>query len=178
MISSLSQPCPTLCDPMDCSPPGSSDHGLSQARMLEWAATSCSRGSSRPPDQDPYFVSGAGMKFSVNDLIWLQQQVYDVGAANTPISQMVKLKHRKGRPPPQGHTASQPLTQDSFSDCMALEPGFLCKTGPWVLPFAISGISPRFNLQQDVCLLWNFVSSLPKWVLLLVSWDFTKEHIR
>ena len=30
--------CPTLCDPMDCSPPGSSVHGISQARILEWVA--------------------------------------------------------------------------------------------------------------------------------------------
>ena len=30
------QPCPTLCDPMDCSPPGSSVHGVLQARILEW----------------------------------------------------------------------------------------------------------------------------------------------
>ena len=38
----------TLCDPMDCSLPVSSDHGISQARMLEWVATSFSRGSSWP----------------------------------------------------------------------------------------------------------------------------------
>ena len=31
--------CPTLCDPMDCSLPGSSIHGISQARILEWVAT-------------------------------------------------------------------------------------------------------------------------------------------
>ena len=36
----------TLCDPMDCSPPGSSVHGISQARTLEWVAISFSRGSS------------------------------------------------------------------------------------------------------------------------------------
>ena len=42
------QPCPTLCDPMGGSPPGSSVHGILQARMLVWAATSSSRGSSRP----------------------------------------------------------------------------------------------------------------------------------
>ena len=30
------QSCPTLCDPLDCSPPGSSIHGLFQARVLEW----------------------------------------------------------------------------------------------------------------------------------------------
>ena len=33
----------TLCDPMNCSPPGSSVHGLLQARTLEWAATVSSR---------------------------------------------------------------------------------------------------------------------------------------
>ena len=43
--------CPTLCDPMDCSPAGSSVHGISQARILEWAATSSLRGSSQPRDQ-------------------------------------------------------------------------------------------------------------------------------
>ena len=34
--------CLTLCDPMDCSPPGSSVHGISQARTLEWIAISFS----------------------------------------------------------------------------------------------------------------------------------------
>ena len=40
------QSCLTLCDPMDCSPPESSVHGISQARILEWVAISFSRGSS------------------------------------------------------------------------------------------------------------------------------------
>ena len=39
-----------LCDPVDCSPPGSSVHGILQARILEWVAISSSRGSSRPRD--------------------------------------------------------------------------------------------------------------------------------
>ena len=43
--------CPTLCDPMDCSPPGSSVHGILQARILEWVAISFSRGSSQPRDR-------------------------------------------------------------------------------------------------------------------------------
>ena len=42
---------PTLCDPMDCSPPGPPVHGISQARILEWVAISFSRGSSQPRDQ-------------------------------------------------------------------------------------------------------------------------------
>ena len=36
--SEVSQSCPTLSDPMDCSPPGSSVHGIFQARVLEWGA--------------------------------------------------------------------------------------------------------------------------------------------
>ena len=40
----LLQSCPTLCDPMDCSPSGSSVHGIFQARILEWVAMLSSRG--------------------------------------------------------------------------------------------------------------------------------------
>ena len=43
--------CLVFCDSMDCSPPGSSVHGMSQARILEWAALSYSRGSFRSRDQ-------------------------------------------------------------------------------------------------------------------------------
>ena len=42
--------CPTLCDPMDCSPPGASVHGILQVRMLEWVAIPFSRGSSQLSD--------------------------------------------------------------------------------------------------------------------------------
>ena len=45
------QSCPTLCHPMDYSPPGPSVHGISQIRILEWVAISSSRGSSQPRDQ-------------------------------------------------------------------------------------------------------------------------------
>ena len=45
----------TSCNNMDCSPPGSSVHGISQARILEWVAISFSRGSSRPRDQTHVF---------------------------------------------------------------------------------------------------------------------------
>ena len=47
----VSQSCPTLCNPMYCPPPGSSVHGISQARKLEWVAIPFSRGSSKPRDQ-------------------------------------------------------------------------------------------------------------------------------
>ena len=46
----VAQSYPTLCDPLDCSPPGSSVHDIFQARMLEWVAISFSRVSSQPRD--------------------------------------------------------------------------------------------------------------------------------
>ena len=41
MNAKLLQSCLTLCDPVDCSLPGSSDHGILQARILEWVAFPC-----------------------------------------------------------------------------------------------------------------------------------------
>ena len=49
--SEVAQSCRTLCNPMDCSPPGSSIHRIFQARVLEWGAISFSRGSSQSRDQ-------------------------------------------------------------------------------------------------------------------------------
>ena len=74
--SEVAQSCPTLCDPMDCSLPGSSIHGIFQARVLEWVAISFSRGSSQPRDQ--IWVSRtAGRRFTIwattedkNNFIW------------------------------------------------------------------------------------------------------------
>ena len=45
------QSCPTLWDPIGCSLPGSSVHGILQARILEWVAIPLSRGSSQPRDR-------------------------------------------------------------------------------------------------------------------------------
>ena len=44
-VCSVAKSCPTLCDTMDCSLPGSSVHGIFQARILEWVAISSSRAS-------------------------------------------------------------------------------------------------------------------------------------
>ena len=49
--SPVAKLCPTLCDPMDRSLPGSSVHGIFQAVVLEWMAISFSRGSSQPRDR-------------------------------------------------------------------------------------------------------------------------------
>ena len=42
----ITRSCPTLCNPKDCSPPGSSVHRILQAKILEWVAISFSKGSS------------------------------------------------------------------------------------------------------------------------------------
>ena len=74
---SITQSCLTLCDPMDCSPPGSSVHGILQARILEWVAITF-LGSSGPKDQtwvfclaDRFFIVWAtreAQKAHLNDL--------------------------------------------------------------------------------------------------------------
>ena len=53
--SEVAQSCPTFCDPMNCSLPGSSIHGIFQARILEWVTISFSRGSSWPRDWTQVF---------------------------------------------------------------------------------------------------------------------------
>ena len=53
--SEVAQSCLTLCDPMDCSPPGSSIHGILHARVLEWVAISFSR-------RKYYLILGTSLK--------------------------------------------------------------------------------------------------------------------
>ena len=69
--SEVTQSCPTLCDPMDCSLPGSSVHGIFQARVLEWGAIAFSNDQPRQhiKKQRHYFAnkgpSSQGYGFSV-----------------------------------------------------------------------------------------------------------------
>ena len=59
LLCLVAQSCPTLCDPFDCRPPGSSVRGIYQARILKWVAISSSRGSFRPSSRYPSPVSPA-----------------------------------------------------------------------------------------------------------------------
>ena len=65
-IESLSQ-VQLFCDTMDCSPPGSSVHGIFQARILEWAAISSSRESSHP-EIKPLSLALVGRFFTVEPM--------------------------------------------------------------------------------------------------------------
>ena len=75
-ISEVAQPCPTLCNPMDCSLPGSSIHGILQASVLEWIAMLSSRGSSPPRDQTfsmHFFFPGLSSR-GVGEDGWMDQR--------------------------------------------------------------------------------------------------------
>ena len=71
--------CPTLWDPMDYSLPGSSAHGISQARLLEWVATSFSRGSSQPSDWTRIScLAGSSLPLSHlgSESLFIQEPIY------------------------------------------------------------------------------------------------------
>ena len=81
--SEVAQSCPTLCDPMDCSLPGSSICGILQARVLEWGAISFSRRSSQPRDRtqvscivDRRFTVWANREVSVFTSLYLVGKLY------------------------------------------------------------------------------------------------------
>ena len=85
-LCEVTQSCPTLCDPMDCSLPGTSIHGIIQARILEWVAISFSRGSSWPRD----WTCIEGLHFN----IWATREA--------PVQNESFLKKRNWRPTFQG----------------------------------------------------------------------------
>ena len=64
VLGLVTQLCPTLCDPMDCSPPGSSVHGILQARIPEWAAMPSSKISFQPRNRTQVSCT-AGKFFTV-----------------------------------------------------------------------------------------------------------------
>ena len=67
----VAKSCPTLRDPMDCSPSGSSVHEILQARILEWVAISFSRGSSQPRDWTHISCIGKWILYH-----WATREVY------------------------------------------------------------------------------------------------------
>ena len=75
----IAQSGPTLCDPVDCSLPGSSVHGILQARILEWVAVFFSRISSQPRDRTWVFYT-AGRFFT----FWATREAPDQQAQKPP----------------------------------------------------------------------------------------------
>ena len=60
IVCLVTQSCLTLCNTIDCSPPGFSVHGILQAGILEWVSMPSSRGSSQPRDQIQVFCIAGG----------------------------------------------------------------------------------------------------------------------
>ena len=82
-ISLVAQSSPTLCNPMDCSLPGSSVHGIFQARTLEWVAISFSRGSSRPRDRTQ-------VSHIVGFTVWATREVWGTPNPFLPVNPQIK----------------------------------------------------------------------------------------
>ena len=128
----VAQSCLILCDSVDCSPPGSSVHGILQARILEWVAIPFSRGSFQPRDQT-WVSHTAGGFFT----IW-----------NTKLH-VKNLEKKKNYLQYQGKNFSDLFSQTSFSVWVQRQ-GSSGKRGcweeprwvrrPWCIP---SSASPR-----------------------------------
>ena len=71
--SKVTQSCLTVCDPMDCSLPGSSIHGIFQARVLKWVAVSFSRGSSRSRDWTQVYLHYRQMLYCLSHCLLLRR---------------------------------------------------------------------------------------------------------
>ena len=67
--SEVAQTCLTLCNPVDCILPGSSIHGILQARILEWVTISFFRRSSKPRDRTLVYLHWRQMLYPLNHLI-------------------------------------------------------------------------------------------------------------
>ena len=86
LMCACTQSCLTLCNPMDCSLPGSSVHGISQVSVLEWVAISSSRASSWPRDQTCISCTAGGFfttcfyqlssPLEIMELVCVHVQVY------------------------------------------------------------------------------------------------------
>ena len=93
--------CWALCDPMNCSSPGSSVHGILQVRILEWVAISSSRGSSWPRDQTHVpciaggFITGPpGMPRGVFNFIQMPVVSFLIVPVQVAMCVFRRLKHK------------------------------------------------------------------------------------
>ena len=94
--------------PMDCSPPGSSVHGIFQARILEWVAISSSRGSSWPGDRTPILRSPEMEgRFFITGTTWAAPRfnnLYKISQlAASRAKTRIMIQHSPSQPPKQWH---------------------------------------------------------------------------
>ena len=89
--------CPTLCDPRDCSPLGSSVHGILQAKILEWVAIPFSNGCSKPRDQTQFscIASRFFTRRNINNLRYADDTTL-MAESEELKSLLMKVKSEKG----------------------------------------------------------------------------------
>ena len=74
----VAQSCPTLCGPMDCSPPGSSVHGIFQARVLEWGAIAVSKAYMNMPISFHTLINLIQIKFKIMILLKFSFELHSI----------------------------------------------------------------------------------------------------
>ena len=131
----IAQACTTLCNPVDCSPPGSSVHGILQSRITEWVAMASSRVSSQPRDQikvsriaGRFFTVWAGkpMNTAVGSLSLLQG-VFPIQELNQGLLRFRQIPYQLTRdtPPPQ-YSPGNGLCAQLASSCHFTSKSHLC----------------------------------------------------
>ena len=105
----VTQSCLTLCNPMDCSLPGSSVHDILQARVLEWVAVPFSRRSSQPRDQTQVFRI-AGRFFTV----WATREAQEYWCGRSGFQQANSLPFEMPEKPKNTGVGSLSLLQRIF----------------------------------------------------------------
>ena len=155
----LAQSCPlclTLCDPIDCSPPSSSVHGISQARILEWVVMPSSRRPSRPRDQT-----------CISCISCIDRQIHYCWATReanvylTQFSSVQSLSHvwLFATPCTAAHQASLSITNSrSLLKLMSIElvmpSNHLTLCRPLLLPPSIFPSIRVFSNESVLCIRW------------------------
>ena len=167
----IAQSCLTLCDPMDCSLPGSSVHGIPRARKLEWVAIPFSRGSSRHMDWTQvshiagrFFTVWATREAHFRDI----EQKGKINTRSSTSSLRIKISHALGRSPGEGK--GYPLQYSGLENSMnrGLYSPLGCKesdTTEW--------LSFSFSLWSWACFpfgYWRFLTEMTR-PERLISWS-------
>ena len=159
--SEVAQSCPTLCDPMDCNPPGSSVHGILQARILEWGAISLSRSSSLPRDWARVSCM-AGRRFTV----W--------ATSEGPVSSWLPCRKDAVSGSPSPRPAPWSLPAPASGPHLL---GSMC-SAPTVSVLPLGGIPP-VSLYEELPALWlglragpsSPFAAVPPWICLGWPWS-------
>ena len=116
-VCSVTQLCPILCDPVDCSLPGSPVHGIPQARLLEWVAILFSRGSFWPRDWTHQVSHIAGRRFN----IWATRKARTLPKSNQMPSKRLLLVTVAVEVEMVALVASSAYSSIVFTGCMILQ---------------------------------------------------------